>query len=161
MLLFSIAAFVLTAPIVLDVNSTDNRYELRMGGVIALRAMIVESRLALRLGILLWSFNLGPFRRKAAKPIEEKAAKPKKRWRPKLSASDVLRKARQLPAAFDLRFLDADIDTNDFALNALLVPAAYFGSGGSRRLRINFHGNVMVRMRLVTTGSRLAAALLT
>lgn len=158
--LLGLLTFIVAAPISLEIDSVRRKYRIAIGGILSLHVVIVESQLILRLRVFGLPIDIEPSMPKR-KPAVAKTGAPKQKKRLHLSPSDVLRKARQFPAAFDLTRFELDLDTGDFALNAILFPIAYRLSDGARRVQINFQGTSTLRMRLVTTSSRLAAALLT
>jgi hypothetical protein len=58
--------------------------------------------------------------------------------------------------AFRIRRLEADIDTDDFTLNAWLVPAFSMINGENIRLQVNFEGHQSLVLDLrVTLGALL------
>lgn len=158
---FAVLAFLLTAPIVVDIHSREARYEIRFGSVIRLRIVPTESQIRLCLSVFGLSFSYDPFRANVGSTRRKDEGKRRNTWRPRLSAADALRKAKQFVQSVEVRWLEADLDTDDYIANAILFPIAYFGSADNRRLRINFEGTISLRLRLVTTGSRIVAAILT
>lgn len=158
---FLVVSFLLTAPIVLELNSDESRYEFRMGSAIRLRVIRPESQVLLCLSVFGIRFTFDPRNKRTADSKNKDAAKHKKGWRPKLTPTDLLRKFKQLIRVVEVQWFEADLDTDDFATNALLFPIAYFASKDQRQIRINFQGTNSLRLQLVTTGSRLLAAVLT
>jgi len=58
--------------------------------------------------------------------------------------------------AFRIKRLEADIDTDDFTLNAWLVPAFSMVNGENIRLKVNFEGHQSLLLDLrVTLGALL------
>jgi hypothetical protein len=93
-------------------------------------------------------FRFNPFQGKRGKR-KEKPKKPRKKWRlnkfrgGKQIISDVARSMR-------IRKLILDLDTDDFMLNAWLVPAFSMVNSGNIQMRINFEGSSSLLLDLRT-----------
>jgi len=73
-----------------------------------------------------------------------------------MKLSEGLGLGKNMLHAFRIRKLDMDIDTNDFTLNAWLIPAFAAANSENIRLRANFEGNNTMLLDLRT---RLGAVL--
>ena len=119
-LFIALLLWLLFAPVILFLNTDSSRYYLVLPGIF--KAVVVPSTdvFYIRVWIFFIPFRIRPFKSKTWKR-KEKSPKPGKKWRLKKFAggkqmvSDVIRSMR-------IRKLSLDIDTDDFLLNAWLVP---------------------------------------
>jgi len=101
--------------------------------------------------ILFIPFKFNPFKPKKKKEREKPRSKKKIKWR-----SGNVRMMRGALRAFRIKRLEADIDTDDFTLNAWLVPAFSMVNGENIRLQVNFEGHQSLLLDLrITLGALL------
>ena len=136
-LLLSFLIWLLFVPVILYTNTDRNRYLLTLPGIF--RAVVVpyEGLFHIRGWIFFIPFKFNPFKQRKRK--EEH--KPKKKKKKRIWRSGNLRTMRGALHAFRIRRLEANIDTDDFTLNAWLVPVFSAVNQDNIRLQVNFEGD--------------------
>jgi len=137
-LFIALLLWFLFAPVILFLNTDSSRYHLVLPGIF--KAVVVPSTdiFYIRVWIFFIPFRIRPFQSKTRKR-KEKSRKPGRKWPlkkftgGKQMISSVIRSMR-------IRKLSLEIDTDDFLLNAWLVP--FFSSMNSEniQMRVNFEG---------------------
>jgi len=139
LILFSLfLLWLLVGPVIIFVDTESKRYHLTLPGIF--RAIVVPTGELFRVRgwILFIPYSFNPFKKRRRKQKEkDRAVKKKKRFRfPRGGlgmASDAIRTIR-------ISRLELDIDTDDFMLNAWLVPVFSMVDAPNARLRVNFNG---------------------
>jgi len=146
--------WILFGPVMLLIDTEKKRYLFILPGVLSARVISREDLFYIRLWIFFLPFKIDPFkvtrRPSTSKEITRKEKKSRSR---KINPVRFMQKAKR---AFHIRRLDLDLDTDDFPLNAQLVPVFTAFSGRNRDLRINFEGKMYLHLDLRT---RVAALL--
>lgn len=149
--------WMLLVPVVLYTNTSRNRYLLTLPGIFRAVAVPHEGLFHIRGWIFFIPFTFNPFeqqkKKSAKKPVKKKKKKKKKRtfWK-----SGRFRTMKGVLSAFRIKRLEADIDTDDFTLNAWLVPVFSAVNQENVRLQVNFEGNQSLLLDLrVTLGALL------
>jgi len=146
--------WLLLVPVILYTNTNRNRYLLTLPGIF--RAVVVpyEGLFHIRGWIFFIPFKFNPFKQKKRKRKEEH--KPRKKKKKRIWRSGNLRTMRGALRAFRVRRLEADIDTDDFTLNAWLVPVFSAVNQENISLQVNFEGHQSLLLDLrVTLGALL------
>lgn len=150
--LIALLLWTLIGPVTLFLNTDTSRYHLVLPGIF--KAVVVPSTdvFYIRVWIFFIPFRFNPFQVKTGKR-KEKPKKSRRKWRLKKLAggkqiiSDVVRSIR-------IRKLSLDVDTDDFMLNAWLVPVFSLVNSGDIQMRVNFEGTssllLDLRIRLGT-----------
>ena len=150
-LLLIFLLWFLLVPVILYTNTNRSRYLLTLPGIF--RAIVVPEKglFHIRGWILFIPFKFNPFKPKKKKKREKPKKKKKLKWR-----GGYFQMMRGALRAFRIRRLEADIDTDDFTLNAWLVPAFSRINGENISLQINFEGHQSLVLDLrVTLGALL------
>jgi len=145
--------WILLVPVIIYTNTARNRYLLTLPGIF--RAVVVpqEGLFQIRGWILFIPFKFNPFEQRKRK-AEQKPAKKKKKKR--LWKSGSFRMMKGALSAFRIKQLEANIDTDDFTLNAWLVPVFSAVNLENVRLQVNFEGHQTLLLDLrVTLGALL------
>jgi len=137
-LMIAFLLWILIGPVTLYLDTDTSRYHLVLPGIF--KAVVVPSTdiFYIRIWIFFIPFRIHPFQGKIRKR-KEKSKKPGKKWRLKKLAggkqmvSDVIRSMR-------IRKLSLDIDTDDFLLNAWLVPLFSSMNSENIQMKVNFEG---------------------
>ena len=143
--------WLLLMPVILYTNTDRNRYLLTMPGIF--RAVVVPDGglFHIRGWIFFIPFKFNPFVQRKRKRKRKPRKKKKSVWR-----SGNLRTMRGALRAFRIRRLEADIDTDDFTMNAWLVPVFSAVNEENICLRVNFEGHHSLLLDLrVTLGALL------
>jgi len=151
-LLLIFLIWLLLVPVILYTNTERNRYLLTLPGIF--RAVVVphEGLFHIRGWILFIPFKFNPFKQR--KRQEER--KPRKKKKKRLLRSGNFRTMKGALRAFRIRKLKADIDTDDFTLNAWLVPVFLAVNQENICLQVNFEGHQSLLLDLrVTLGALL------
>ena len=143
-------------PVILYTNTEQNRYLLTLPGIF--RAVVVPDKdlFHIRGWVFFIPFRFNPF--KPSKKEKEKKAlekKTKKKKRGFLRSGNIKTMKGAL-RALRVKRLEADVDTDDFTLNAWLVPIFSAVNGQNIRLQVNFEGHQSLLLDLrVTLGTLL------
>ena len=150
-LLLIFLMWLLLVPVIIYTNTERNRYLLALPGIF--KAVIVpENGLFYVRGWLFFiPFRFHPFQKKRAKAKGKSAEKKRRKWR----SGNILTMSKAV-SAFRVKRLEAEIDTDNFTLNAWLVPVFSMMNGENIRLQANFEGNNSLVLDLrVTLGALL------
>jgi hypothetical protein len=155
-LLLIFLMWLLLVPVVLYTNTDRNRYFLTLPGIFKAVVVPEAGLFHIRGWIFFIPFKFNPFaqrRRKERKRKEKSSARKKKKgaWR-----FGNFRTWRGAIRSFRIKRLEANIDTDDFTLNAWLVPVFSAVNGEKIQLQVNFEGHHSLLLDLrVTLGSIL------
>jgi len=128
--------WLLTVPVMVRIDTTENRYLVTLPGIFSALAVPFNGLFRIRGWILFIPYRFDPFRRKK----KERGEKEKKKRKFRLPSGG-LGMARDALRTIRIRKLDLDLDTDDFMLNAWLVPVFSAVNDSTRtRMRINFEG---------------------
>jgi hypothetical protein len=148
--------WIMLVPVILYTNTSRNRYFLSLPGIFKAVVVPEDGLFRIRGWIFFIPFKFNPFeqRRKKGRKKKEKTRTRKKKKRPWRLSN--LRTMRGALRSFRIKRLEADIDTDDFTLNAWLVPVFSAVNGENVHLQVNFEGHQSLLMDLrVTLGSIL------
>jgi hypothetical protein len=148
-LLLIFLLWLLLVPVIIYTNTDRNRYLLALPGIF--KAVVVPEKglFHVRGWIFFIPFRFHPFQEKKRQEKGKPGEKKKRRW-----GSGNIRMMSAAVRAFRIRRLEADIDTDDFTLNAWLVPLFSMVNGKNIRLQANFVGyNSLVLDLRVTLGA--------
>lgn len=147
--------WILLGPVILTLDTAGNLYRFILPGVVSVSLVPAAGFFHLRIWIFFVPFRLDPLKmkknskgrnkreEKEMKKDAEKIKKKRKRKKGRFS----MKKFRKLAGAIRLRTLKLDIDTDDYQLNAWLVPVfAAVNSYDNVQLQVNFEGNVSMLM---------------
>jgi hypothetical protein len=147
-----IAAFLLwllLAPVIIWLNTDTKHYQIALPGIFKAVVVPTAELFHIRGWVFFIPYKFDPFRMKKKKK-KKKSDKPviKKSRSKQLTGNihmviDALR-------TFRIRKLYLDIDTDDFVLNAWLVPVFSFVNTDNIRMRVNFEGtsSLLLDLRL-------------
>ena len=150
-LFFVFLLWLLFVPVIIYTNTQRNRYLVTLPGIFRATVVPDNGLFRIRVWIFFIPFSFNPFqvqrKRRKTKP---KVKKKKKRF------SGNFRMMKGALGAFRIRQLEADIDTDDFTLNAWLVPVFSAVNQENIRLQVNFEGHQSLLLDLrVTLGALL------
>ena len=135
-ILFSLfLLWLLLGPVIIYVDSSSNRYFLNLPGIFQARIISSEELFQVRGWILFVPYRFNPFRIKKKKKDRPKGKK-KKFKLPKGGVGMVKDAVRTIR----VRKLEMNLDTDDFLLNAWLVPVFSLINRPNTRLHVNFQG---------------------
>jgi len=143
--------WLLLVPVIIYTHTDRNRYLLTLPGIF--RAVVVpeEDLFSIKGWIFFIPFKFNPFKQRKGSKKAKSGKKKKVKWR-----SGNIRMMTGALKAFRIKKLEADIDTDDFTLNAWLVPVFSMVNGENVRLQINFTGHQSLLLDLrVTLGALL------
>lgn len=150
-LLLIFLLWLLLVPVILYTNTQRNRYLLTLPGIFRLLVVPDKGLFHIRGWILFIPFKFNPFKSRKKKERKKRRKRKPIKWR-----SGNVRMIRGALRAFRVKKLEADIDTDDFTMNAWLVPAFSMVNGENIRLRVNFEGHQSLLLDLrVTLGALL------
>ena len=147
-LFIALLLWILLGPVILFLNTDTNRYLLVLPGIFKMVVIPSAEIFHIRGWIFFIPFKYKPFQDRTGKR-KEKPKKPRKKWKLKKFAggkqiiNDVARSLR-------IRKLSLDIDTDDFILNAWLVPVFSMVNTRDIQMRVNFEGTSSLLLDLRT-----------
>jgi hypothetical protein len=150
-LLLIFILWLLFVPVIVYTNTDRNRYFLGLPGIF--KAVVVEDQdlFHIRGWIFFIPFKFNPFKQKKKERKEKPTRKKKSKW-----PSANFRTVRGVMRALRIRKLELDIDTDDFTLNAWLVPVFSAVNQENVCMQVNFEGHQSLLIDLrVTLGALL------
>jgi len=145
--------WILLGPVFLFMNTERNRYQLMLPGVVQASVVFSDGLPNIKGWIFFIPFRFNPFNieRKEKKKKEKKkenALRRLKKSGKKIANMGMLKDAVR---AFRIRKLNLNIDTDDFILNAWLIPAfSAINNGRNVQMQINFEGHMFLDLKLRT-----------
>ncbi len=144
--------WIMLMPVILYTNTDRNRYLLTLPGIFRVVVVPDDGLFHIRGWIFFIPFKFNPFVQRKRKRERKPRKKKKALWR----RTGNLRTMRGALRAFRIRRLEADIDTDDFTMNAWLVPVFSAVNEDNICLRVNFEGHQSLLLDLrVTLGALL------
>lgn len=134
-----ILTWLILAPVIFYVDTEDQRYSLSMPGVFKARLLPSDEILTIKGTIFFIPYRFSPFARKRKKPRTKKEKTTKKKS--KLSIRGGWLMGRNVLHAFSIRKLHLNMDSDDFTLNAWLIPAFSALESDNIKLQANFEGH--------------------
>ncbi len=130
--------WILLGPVILFLNTHTKRYFLGLPGIFKVAVVPSEALFHIRGWIFFIPYKYDPFQGKKEKGKEKPVRREWMRGLVKLRGSSQM--LIDTTHAFRIRKLHLDLDTDDFMLNAWLVPVFSQVSSGHIRMRVNFEG---------------------
>lgn len=169
-LVFVLLLWILLGPVMLTLDTTRNRYRFILPGVVSVSLVPAAGFFRIHGWIFFVPFRLDPLKmgkskkrgkkkeKAANRDSEENAGKSMLKYTEKKEKKSgrkkglkQMKKFRHVTRAIRVRRLELDIDTDDFLLNAWLVPAfVAVNSYENVQLNVNFEGNLSLQMDLRT-----------
>jgi hypothetical protein len=150
-LLLVFLSWLLLVPVILYTNTDRNRYLLTLPGIFRVVVVPHEGLFRIRIWIFFIPFEFNPLKRRKKKGEQKPQKKKKRKWR-----TANLRTMRGALGAFRIKRLEANIDTDDFTLNAWLVPVFSAVNQDKIHLQVNFEGHQSLLLDLrITLGALL------
>ena len=140
--------WILLGPIIIFVNTENNKYSVGLPGIFKVSAVPNEELFIVKGSVFFIPYRFNPFGRKRKKPRKPKEKTKAKKRSFKLTEGWEL--GKNIMHAFRIRKLHMDIDTDDFTLNAWLIPAFSTVNSENIRLQANFEGRASVLLDLRT-----------
>lgn len=132
--------WILVAPVIIFLDTDHNQYLLTLPGIF--KAMLVPSEhfFTIEGRIFLFPFTYNPFLRQPDKKKNKKSAEKSIEKRNSKQISGLFKMAIQVLRSFRIRKLELNIDTDDFTLNAWLIPVFSTLNSENIQMRVNFKG---------------------
>lgn len=153
-LLLALLIWLLAGPVILRLNTENNRYQLALPGIFSAAIVPTNGLFRIRGWILFIPVRFDPFKPRKKKRgskygQQEKKKRERKRPARKRRMADP-GMIREILGVLRIRKLRLDLDTDDFALNAWLIPAFSYLNGENVRMRVNFEGQASLLLDLRT-----------
>ncbi|MCP4310623.1 MAG: hypothetical protein GY790_05125 [Bacteroidetes bacterium] len=146
--------WILFGPVIIFLNTESKRYSLSLPGIFRAKVVPTAELFMIRGSVFFIPYRFDPFHRKPKKKKEKPEKPPRKKRSFKLSNG--MSMGKNIMHSFRIRKLHLDIDTDDYALNAWLIPAFSALNSENISLQANFEGNASLLLDLRT---RLGALL--
>ena len=137
--------WILLGPVIIFLNTRDNRYYMALPGIFNAGVVPSEELFQIRGRVFFIPFKVDPFRKRTKRDRGQS-----------FKLFEGMRLGRNILGSFRVRQLYLDIDTDDFILNAWLVPAFSAVNSENIHLQVNFEGNASLLLHIRT---RLGALL--
>jgi len=138
--------WILFGPVIIFVNTESKRYSVTLPGIFNARVIPSADLFKIRGSVFFIPYRYNPFHKKPKKPEEEKPARKKRSFK----LSDGMPLGKSIMHAFRIRKLHLNLDTDDFALNAWLVPVFSAVNSENISLQANFEGDISLQLDLRT-----------
>jgi hypothetical protein len=145
-IIVAILLWILLGPVIIFLDTDRDRYFLALPGIFKAAVEPAEELFHIRGWILFIPFRYNPFLRKKRKRQKRAEVVPAI-MRPK-KISGGMRMAADAVRSFRIRKLVLDIDTDDFMLNAWLVPVFSFVNNKNIEMRVNFEGTASMHLEM-------------
>ena len=157
LLLFTIL-WILLVPVILHVDTIRGKYYLALPGIVWASLIPGGSMFRIRLWIGFLPFRIDPFKigRKSKAKSQKKEKEEKKKGGFSLES---LKRGKTIIKAFRIKRFYLNIDTDDFLLNAQLIPVfTAVNTGNNIRMTTNFQGEASLLMDVRTSLGALLLA---
>ena len=157
--ILGLVLFFLFTPIVFEIDSTRGLCQFRISGLCSVSILFRKDGIWVRIWVLGWQKAFNPFAmRKKSVQAENKGfkEKAKRKWH-KINFRKWLRFGKAMLRTFHLDLLYLNVDTGDCVLNSMLFPVAFFLTTKQRSFRINYRGDVVLKLRASNTRARIFA----
>lgn len=141
LLIVTVIGWILIVPIYLVIDSDRSEYMICQAGVFSVRVYPGRDRI---LDMKVAGFRVAPVMSPEKEAPHRKAKKPTKR-----SLDSWAYLARRIIRSFTIERFVIDIDTDDYVLNANLVPLFQFASRGVYSMNVNFSGRNYIGIKIM------------
>ncbi len=151
-LVFSILLLVLFTPLIININTEDKLYDVRLKGVLRLHFNFEGSVSQISGTVFLIPFTIRPFKR--VRKEDKKSKRGLKNFYDRLSglstAPLLIKHILKGLKTFNVKYLRINFDTGDFVRNAQLVPCITYlnSSVENMNLSVNFTGESFAIMMI-------------
>lgn len=149
--------WILLGPVIIYLNTDRNKYYVTLPGIFKAAWVSAGDLFHIRGWIFFIPFKINPFKRRKKKNKEKSILPGKKKPGRRFGSVRMLKGAI---SSFRIRRLILDIDTDDFSLNAWLVPVFSLVRSENIRMRVNFEGNAFLQLDLRTRISTILIQLI-
>jgi len=158
-LFLALLAWILFGPLMLIMDTDRQRYLVSLPGIVTARLVWQYESIYIRLWIFFIPLRIDPFksRVKVASPAKKRRKNKSSRRRPGFRR--ILQKSKR---AIRIHRLELDLDTDDFPLNAQLIPVfSAINNEKNIALRVNFEGRLSLKLDLRTRMASLLRMFIT
>ena len=161
---FFIAIFLFTllwimlVPVIIFLNTGEGRYFITLPGIFKASVVQDDALFMIRGSVFFIPYRFHPFDRKNRNRKEKEEKSPRKKSSFKLRNG--MKMGRNMLHAFRIRKLYLNIDTDDFSLNAWLIPVFSAVNSENIRLKANFDGEASLLLDLRTSLGALLWAII-
>lgn len=141
--------WILFAPVIIFMNTEKGKYSLALPGIFHARVVAAADLFVISGSVFFIPYRFNPFQQKRKK-TEKENNKPRQRKRA-FKPLQGLSMGRNMMHAIRIRKLYLDVDTDDFTLNAWLIPVFSAVNSENIRLQANFEGNASLLLDLRTS----------
>jgi len=145
-ILLVLLIWILFTPITICIDTLSSEYYINAKGICKVSLNTTKTPIAIDINIPMKKFSFSPLEKKK-KTQKKTQNKNKTRTRSK-SIKGIAKFIAALIQSFELIKLRFNVDTQDYALNAQLVPIFQFLSGKNRSFSTNFNGNTTFQLTL-------------
>lgn len=137
------------APVIIFLNTAEGSYFITLPGIFKASVVPDDDLFMIRGSVFFIPYHYHPFGRKNEKQKAEEEKSPRKKRSFKLRGG--MKMGREILHAFRIRKLHLNIDTDDFTLNAWLIPVFSAVNSENIRLQANFEEETSMLLDLRTS----------
>ncbi len=150
--------WIMLGPVTIFINTGKGRYSVALPGIFRASVIPAEELFMIRGSVFFIPYRFNPFDRKRKKQKNQLEKSPRKKR--SLMSPGGLNLGRNMLQAFRIRKLHLNIDTDDFTLNAWLIPVFSTVNSDHIRLQANFEGETSMLLDLRTRMGALLWAII-
>jgi len=150
--------WLLLGPVIIFVDTDENTYSAALPGIVKASLVPKDDLFMIRGSVFFIPYHFNPFGKRSKNSLKQKERPLRKKRSFKLRGG--MKMGRNLLHAFRIRKLQLNIDTNDFTLNAWLIPVFSAVNSENIRLQANFEGEATLLLDLRTRMGALLWAMI-
>ncbi|MFO7669171.1 MAG: hypothetical protein R6W31_05900 [Bacteroidales bacterium] len=150
--------WIMLGPVIIFINTGEGRYSVALPGIFRASVIQAEEWFMVRGSVFFIPYRFNPFGRKRKKQKDQLKKSPRKKR--SLMSPVGMNLGRNMLQAFRIRKLHLNIDTDDFTLNAWLIPVFSAVNSDNIRLQANFEGEASMLLDLRTRMGALLWAII-
>ena len=148
-LVVAMLLWIFLGPVIIFLNTDNRLYYLALPGIFKAVVIPSEELFHIRGWILFIPYKYDPFKQKKRKRIKKTEKPERKRDSKKLTSGFQL--ISGITRSVQIRKLFLDLDTDDFILNAWLIPVFSSMNSKNIRMRVNFEGTSSLFLNMQTS----------
>ncbi len=150
--------WLLLGPVIIFVNTEKDAYSVALPGIVKASVYPKDGLFLIKGSVFFIPYRFNPFGRRSKKSLKQKEKSPRKKRSFKLRGG--MNMGRNILHAIRIRKLHLNVDTNDFTVNAWLIPVFSAVNSENIRLQANFEGEASLLLDLRTSLGALLWAMI-
>ncbi|MEP1094200.1 MAG: hypothetical protein ABJG78_03780 [Cyclobacteriaceae bacterium] len=146
---------MLFVPLIIRLDTVENIVDIRIRGIFHSWLSADQAGLVVHVWLPIYHFEIHPFQESATK-----SGSSEKKNGSRTPGRKQIRRVLNMIRSFRIDFIEVAVDTDDYVLNAQLVPIGQFLSSNNISLSVNFCGATFCKIQIQNTLWRLGLAFL-